>query len=893
MNAPMDKTTNTLTNAIGRFLRRVAMVFGRNRFRSELEEEMAFHRAEKEKALVAAGSTAVEARYAVLREFGNAARLSEKSHEVVAFRVETVGQDMRFALRQLRRSPGFGLTAIFILALGMGVSVAIFGFVDAALIQPLPYAQPNRLMDVAENARAWPRSNLSFQDYLDYKRLNKSFASLDVYTGMGYLLQTPSGVEPVNGARVSDGFFSTLGVKPMLGRGFLPGEDQAGKPKIAILTYGTWIKRFGGNGNIVGQAVNLSGEAYTLVGVLPREFAFAPRGEAEFWVPMLELEHCEQHRTCHNLFGVGRLRDGVTPQAALSDMQAIAKRLEAEYPGSNRDQGATVQPLSELILHDIRPVLELLLAGAGLLLLIACINVASLLLVRSESRRREIAVRGALGATPVRLTRQFITEGLLLAVAGCAGGVFVAAWLMTLLTRLVPKAMADGLPFLAAVGLNRDTALFAAVVALGAALLLAATPTLRLSLQPIRHGLYEGGAGTGSTLWRRMGANLVVVELAVAMVLLVGAGLLGQSFYRLLHVELGFDPGHLATVDLLVPANIYPKDEQQVAVFREIVDKMASQPGVVSVGLTSALPVHCNCDTDWIRVVGKPYNGEHNEINEREVSPGYLATLRAQLVRGHMLTDDDRAGKPHVIVINEGLARKYFPGEDPIGKTIGDGGLSPDSLRQVVGVVRDVRESGLDTEVWPTEYEPLYQNADIFATLVVRTQEDPDAFLPTMVKTLRAINPNLGVSDEETMEQQIGETQSALLHRFSAWLVGGFAAIALILGVVGLYGVVAYSVSRRTREIGVRMALGAQRGTVYALVLGQAGRLTVVGVGFGLACSFGTSLLMEKMLFGIKAWDAGTLAGVALLLGCAAMAASFLPAHRAASVNPTEALRAE
>jgi macrolide transport system ATP-binding/permease protein len=880
-------------NRIRLFLGKCARLVGRGRFRSELEEEMAFHRAQRESELIAGGMAANAARQAAIREFGNAARLSENSHEVIAFRVETVAQDLRFALRQLRRSPGFGLTAIFILALGMGVSVAIFGFVDAALIRPLPYARPNRLMDVAENARAWPRSNLSYQDYLDYKRLNKSFSSLDVYTGMGYLLQTPSGVEPVDAARVSDGFFSTLGVKPMLGRGFLPGEDQAGKQKIVILAYSAWIKRFGGDRAIVGQAVNLSGASYTVVGVLPREFAFAPRGEAELWVPMLELEHCEQRRSCHNLFGVGRLREGVTPQAALADMQAIAKRLEAEYPDSNRDQGATVQPLSELILNDIRPVLELLLAGAGLLLLIACINVASLVLVRSESRRREIAVRGALGATPVRLTRQFVTEGMLLAVAGCAGGMFVAGWLMTLLTHMVPKAMADGLPFLAAVGLNRDTALFAAAVSLGAALLLAATPALRLSLQPIRDGLYEGSAGSGSTLWRRMGANLVVVELAVAMVLLVGAGLLGQSFYRLLHVELGFDPSHLATADMLLPVNIYPKDEQQVAALHQIADKMASQPGVVSVGLTSVLPVHCNCNTDWIRVVGKPFNGEHNEINEREVSSGYLATLKARLVRGRMLTDDDRAGRPRVIVINEALARKYFPGEDPIGKTVGNLTLSPDSMRQVVGVVHDLRESGLDTEVWPTEYEPLDQNADIFATLVVRTGQDPAAFLPTLVKTLRTINPNLGVSDEETMEQQIGETQAALLHRFSAWLVGGFAAIALILGVVGLYGVVAYSVSRRTREIGVRMALGAQRGTVYALVLRQAGRLTLVGVGLGLACSFGTSLLMQKLLFGIKAWDAGTLAGVALLLGCAAMAASFLPAHRAASVNPTEALRAE
>ena len=878
---------------MNRLARKVALLFSRRRFRRELEEEMAFHRAQLEEELVAGGSSREAAREQANRQFGNATRLREQSHEAIGLRVETVAQDLRFALRQLRHNPGFAVTAILILALGMGVSVAIFGFVDAAMIRPLPYWQPNRLMDVAETARAWPRANLSLEDYKDYKRLNKSFSSLDVYTEMGYLLETHSGVEPVNAARVSDGFFSTLGVKPMLGRGFLPGEDQPGKPKIVILSYGAWRTRFGGNRGIVGQVVNLSGVAYTVVGVLPREYAFAPLGEAELWVPLLDPAWCEQRRSCHNLYGVGRLRQGITPQAALADMKAIARRLEAEYPDSNRDQGAAVQPLSELILHDIRPVLELLLAGAGLLLLIACINVASLLLVRSESRRREIAVRVALGATPVRLTRQFVTEGLLLAAAGCAGGVSAACWLMALLTHMVPKAMADGLPFLAAVGLNRDTALFAVAVALGAALLLAATPTLRLSLQPIRDGLQEGGRGHAGMLWRRMGANLVVAELAVAVVLLVGAGLLGQSFYRLLHVQLGFDPGHLAALDLLLPDHVYPKDAQQIAAFREVLDKISSQPGVVSAGLTSVLPVQCNCNTDWIRIAGKPYNGEHNEVNEREVSPGYLATLRAQLIRGRMLTDDDRAGKPNVIVINEALARKYFPGEDPLGKTIGDGKLSPDSLRQVVGVVRDVHESELDTEVWPTEYEPLYQNADIFTTLVVRTRQAPGAYLPTLVKTLHVLNSNLGVSNEETMEQRIGETQSALLHRFSAWLVGCFAAMALILGVVGLYGVIAYSVSRRTREIGVRMALGAQRSAVYALVMRQAGRLTATGIGIGLVCSVDASLLIRKLLFGVAAWDAPTFACVALVLAGAAMAASFLPAYRAAGVNPTEALRAE
>jgi macrolide transport system ATP-binding/permease protein len=880
-------------NPLSRLFKRLSIFFGRNRYRNELDEEMAFHREQAEKAFVAQGMSRQAAHHAAMRQFGNSTRLKEQSHEAVSFRAETVMQDLRFALRQMVKNPAYALVAVFILALGMGVSVAIFGFVDAALLEPLPYANPTRLMDVDESGEAFPRSNLSYEDYKDWKRMNKSFSSLEVYTGAAFLLRSPSGAEPVGGSRVSDGFFSTLGVHMMLGRGFLPGEDNPGKPKIVILPYGTWLKRFGGRRDAVGQSVSLSGANYTIVGVLPREFEFAPRGNAEFWVPLLDPSGCEKRRSCHNLDGIGRLRDGVTSQAALDDLKAIAKQLEKLYPGSNHDQGASVKPLSEQIIGNVRPVLLLLLCGAGLLLVIACINVASLLLVRSESRRREIAVRGALGATRARLTRQFITEGLVLAIAGCAGGLLVALWIMSLLTRMVPQNVASSVPFLGDVALNAHTGEFAAAVALLAGLLLAATPTLRLSFQPIRDGLADGGRGHAGTLWRRMGANLVVAELAVAVVLLVAAGLLGQSFYRLLHVDLGFVPDHLASVQVIAPDTIYKKDDQLIALSKEIERRVSALPGVVSVGVTSDLPVQCNCDTDWIRFVGKPFHGEHNEATERDVTPGYLATLKGTLVRGRWFTSADTATSPHVIVINETLARKYYPGEDPIGKKIGDGDLTPKSIREIVGVVADLREGGLDDEIMPSEYEAFDQDPGNFFSVAVRTAQDEKAILPVLVSTLRQVDPNLGVSGETTMEQQIGATQSALLHRFSTWLVGGFAAIALVLGVVGLYGVIAYSVSQRTREIGVRMALGAQRSVVYRMVLRQAGWLTVTGLAIGLAGSIGTSMLMRSVLFGVKAWDVPTLAGVALVLGCAAMAASFLPAHRAASLNPTEALRAE
>ncbi len=574
-------------------------------------------------------------------------------------------------------------------------------------------------------------------------------------------------------------------------------------------------------------------------------------------------------------------------------MKGIAAPLENQYPDSNKGQSADVVPFAEIVVGQMRPVLLTLLGGAGLLLLIACVNVASLLLVRSESRRREVAVRGALGATSMRMVRQFVTEGMLLAVAGCGFGLLVGYWLMKGIVALVPQTVAQYIPFLTKVGVNAHTALFAAAVALGGAVVLAATPSLRLAGQNMHAALAEGGRGAAGRFWQRLGMNLVVVELTVAVVLLAGAGLLGKSLYRLLNVDMGFEPSHLATVQVMAPETIYGKPEQKVALYREIERRLGALPGVERVGVTSDLPVQCNCDTDWIRIVGKPFHGEHNEVNERDVSPDYMSALKARLVRGRMIEAGDDASKPQVVVINEALAKKYFPGEDPIGKKLANGSLDPKSIREIVGIVADVREGGLDQDLWPAEYESIYHDPGGFFSVAMRTSQDEKTVLPVLVSTLHSIDANLGVYGEITMNDQILASQSALLHRFATFLVGGFAVMALVLGVVGLYGVVAYSVSQRTREIGVRMALGAQRGTVYAMVMRQAGWLTLFGVGAGLACAVGAGMAMKGVLFGVAAWDVPTLAFVAVVLSGASLAASFLPARRAASVNPMEALRAE
>jgi predicted permease len=804
-----------------------------------------------------------------------------------------VSQDIRYALRQLRKTPGFAFTSILILAMGVCASVSIFGFVDAALIKPLPYPNPTRLVDVTESAPMFPRADLSYPDYLDWKRLNQVFSSMDIYSGTGYLLRTPTGTEPVPATRVSDGFFRTLQITPVLGRDFYAGEDLPAAPKTVMLSNATWQKRFGGRKDVIGETVTLSGVPFTITGVLPETFQFAPRGNSEFWTTLHASDSCSLRRSCHPFNGIGRLKDGVSVETARANMKAIARQLELQYPADNRDQGAFVAPLSDVIVKDIRPILFLLLGGAGLLLLIACVNVSSLLLVRSESRRREIAVRGALGASRIRLIRQFTAEGLVLVAAGSIVGLASAQLVIQILMRLISKDMMAGMPYLTGLGLSLHALAFAVAISLGATVLFSITPTLRLPLTKIREDLNEGGRGYAGTLWRRLGANLVVVELAIAVVLLVGAGLLGKSFYHLLHVEIGFRPDHLATLSVALSKTTYEKDEQQVAVTQQIVSRIASLPGVESVGVTNVLPVSFNGNTTWIRIVGRAYNGEHNEVNERDTSSALFTTIRAQLLRGRYFTEADDGSKPRVAIINKTLARQYFPGEDPIGKKIGDTDLTPKSIAEIVGVVDDVKDGSLDAPIWPAIYYASNQDPDTYFSLVVRTSQAEASVLPSLVAAVHGIDPGIGTMDEATMAGRIDNSPAAYLHRSSAGLVGGFAFLALLLGVIGLYGVIAYSVSQRTREIGVRMALGAQRASVYQLIMREAAWLTGVGIVVGLVCSVGAATLIRGLLFGVRSWDVATLGVVAVTLAISALLASYVPARKAAQVDPMVALRYE
>jgi macrolide transport system ATP-binding/permease protein len=873
---------------------RMAGMFSWKKSESEFNDELDSHLQMNIDDNLRAGMTPEQARREALRELGGVEKTKQAYRERGTLPlVENVAQDLRFALRQLRKNPGFMATAVLMLALGICASVSIFSFVDAALIKPLPYANPSRVMGVYGTNPLCPKCNLSYQDYLDWKKMNTVFNSLEAWGYNGYLMKTAEGVEPATGVRVSDGFFRTLGVKPALGRDFYSGEDSPGAPRTVVLTDAVWRKKFGGRADAVGQTLVLNDQTYTIIGVLPAEFHFAPRGKADFWTTFHDLNSCDLRRSCHGIFGVARLKDGVSVKAAAAEMVGIAARLEKEYPSSNHGQGAAVMPLSEAILGDIRPLLLMLMCGSGLLLLIACVNVSSLLLVRSENRRREIAVRGALGASPRRLVGQFVIEGLVLVACGSVAGIVLAYVAMGLLLRLIPEKMMASMPYLTGLGLNGRVMTFAVGTSLLAAGLFAAIPTLRMSFAKMQEGLTDGGRGTAGMVWRRLGTNLVVLELAIAVVLLVASGLLGKSLYRLLRVDTGFESDHVATLMMEAPAAGYSEDGKAIALENEIVRRVGALPGVKAVGASSMLPVECNCNTTWLRVVGHPWHGEHNDALEREVSTDYFRTLKATLLEGRYFTDADDESKPRQVIINKTLADRFFPGEDAVGKTIGDLDLTPKGMKHVIGVVDDVKEGALDQERWPAIYFAFNQGPDLSYGIAVRTSQDAGAVLPMITATIRGIDPGIGVWDEMTMTGKIENSAAAYLHRSAAWLVGGFASLALVLSVVGLYGVIAYSVSQRTREIGVRMALGAQKGSVYGMVLREAGWLIGAGVLVGLGCSLGAGMLMRTLLFGVKAWDAPTLMAVAVVLAGFALMASYVPARRAASVNPVEALRAE
>ncbi|MGH9729536.1 MAG: ABC transporter permease [Candidatus Acidiferrales bacterium] len=814
-------------------------------------------------------------------------------------------QDIRYALRMLRKSPGFTTVAVITLALGIGATVAIFGFVDSALIRPLPYPDLSRLMAVFKTTQLGSQhAGYSYPDYLDLQCFNTVFASIAAYDSGSFVLSDAGNIHLVNSAGVTPDFFRVLGVTPVLGRDFdarAADEDLQAAPSTVILSYAAWQKWFGGRPDVLGKTVTFieGRQSYTVIGVLPRGFQFAPAGTADFWTTLHPYagDACYTSRGCMAMGVIARLKDGVTRQQALGDVRAIAAQEAREYPDPDKKRGANIDPLSQWILGDIRPILLALLAGAGLLLLIAYVNVTGLLVARSEKRRREFAVRGVLGAGRGRLIQQFVTEGFVMVAVSGALGFVAAIFARQLLLKLIPADMLDSMPYLSGTFWNWHVTVFVTVLVLIACTLFAVTPVLRLPFANLRAGLMEGSGGAPGKAWRHLGARLVVVELATTMVLLAGAGLLGKSLYRLLHVDLGFVPSHLATLGIGDPGSKYSSDDQKIALEREVISRLQNLPGVVGVGTARDLPVG-GVGSTQIGFVARPSLGVNNEVGHQVVSAGYLlSVLKTTLLKGRYINENDNANAPLVAIINQTLARRYFPDGDPLDKQfyyhahdIKREASQPPI--QIVGVIADMKDYALDSKTTPVIYTPFEQWTQPYS-IVVRTSQQAASVLPSLIATIHKIDHAILTGSGATMPEIIQDSSAAYWHRASAWLAGGFAVLALVLSVVGLYGVIAYSVSQRTREIGIRMALGAQRSSVYRLILKEAGWLTLFGILLGLACSVVTATLMHGLLFGVQPWDVSTLGVVAGTLAASALLASYIPARRATRVDPMVALRYE
>jgi macrolide transport system ATP-binding/permease protein len=809
--------------------------------------------------------------------------------------METILQDLRYELRALLKSPRFTSIALITLVLGIAANVAIFTFVDAALLRPLPYRDASRLMEVYDtrNMEVFTQFEASYPDFLDWREQQRVFDGLAGYGQNQVLLRGAGAPELLPSAAVTDNFFQTIGVQPLMGRDFRAGEDLVSAPRMVMLSYGWWQRHFGGK-DVIGQTLNIDDQFNTIIGVLPVDFHFAPVGDPDVWETLHATGQLLQRRNLHWLNVVGRLKPGISRASAASAMNLIAEGLEKQYPQSNDKLRTAIVPLNEVIVGQIRPILLVLLGAVVLLLLIACANVANLLLARAMARRNEMAIRTALGASRARLIGLMLTEGLILSFTGAIAGMAVAYWTIKGFVAMIPSPLLDAMPYLKHMSIDTRVLLFAVALAIITGVVFALAPAFQAANTDVQGALKDGSRSSHSSSWRRFASALVVGEVALAMVLLAGSGLLVKSLYRLLNVNPGFDQHNLLGMGVGLSEARFPKGPDQLQAMQTLLDRLRALPGVKSVGTSSMLPVSNGGNTSNLRVVGVPSaTPQGREANSRSVNRTYFQTLGAELVQGSWFTDADNATGPQRVIVNKTLADQFMPGLDPLKQQIWFTYSDKEKPRQVIGVVRDVKEGPLDRPALPAIYTPMEANARLFFGLLVRTEQRPDALTTEIERAIRQLDPDAITFNVQTMEDHIQRSPAAFLHRYPAVLAGMFAFLALLLGTIGLYGLVAYSVSQRTQEIGIRMALGAQRGNVLQMVLAQGVRLIVPGVAIGIAAALLASYLMRSMLFGIHSWDPVIFAVVTALLAIVTLAASYVPARAATKVDPMVALRYE
>jgi predicted permease len=811
--------------------------------------------------------------------------------------MQTLWQDIRYGARMLWKRPGFTAVAVLTLALGVGANTAIYTVIDAALLRSLPYAEPGRLVHLWEARRLqdFSRREASYPDYLDWRQAGDAFESVGGYTGRRFSLAGAGGTELLDGASVTANFFDVLGVRPQLGRAFLPGEDEAGAERVAVITHGMWQSRFGADPSVVGREISLGGRAHTVVGVLPREFQFAKAGGAEVWTALSPSPEQRSRRYWHWLNVVARLKDGVTPEEAEARVQTVARRIVEGDPESHAETAISVVPLRDEIAGAVRPILYLLLAAVGLVLLIACTNVANLMLTRAASRRKEIAIRVALGASRRRIVRQLLTESVMLSTAGGALGLVLALWGVDLLVAAIPPAQLAQMPYLRDLSLDAGVLAFTAGLSLLTGLLFGLTPAFQASKPDVNDVMKEGGRSSSAGGAKRLRDLLVVSEVAVALVLLVGAGLLVKSLARMLSVDPGFRTENLLTMKLALPPSGGYADERKAAAFhQELLGRVESLPGVRGAASVGNFPLSGDGGTGTPQIVGRAEStGDFAQSHLRTVSPGYFRVMGVPLVAGRDFTERDDASAPMVVVVNRTFAERVFPGEEPMGRRMTFKFTAELPPFEIVGVVGDEKVTSLDARTTPVIYFPYLQGPEPVIGLVVRTDTDPEGLAGVVREQVRALEPAAPVFSVQTMDALIHNSSATFVRRYPAYLVGVFAAVALLLAVVGIYGVISYSVSQRTHEIAIRMALGAQRRDVLRLVLRHGMLLAAGGVALGLAGALALTRLLSSMLFGVSAADPSVYAGVAALLASVALLACYLPARRATKVDPMEALRYE
>jgi predicted permease len=871
--------------------------FWRADVRADVDDELAFHLEMHQRDLEARGLSDDVARAEAARRFGDVSKVRDSCVTIDerrfrrANRAEVMSHmwtDLRFAARGLRKAPGFAAMAIACIALCVGVTTTIFSAVNAILIRPLPYNDADRLVAVySQNIERGWRETISYLDYVSYRDGNHTLAGLGIWTWVTKTISQGE-TERVLGASVSANLFPILGVHPLIGRNFLPEEERKGRDDVVLISYGLWRRRFGGDSSVVGKLISMDGRPHLLAGVMPPNFNFPDRGN--FWMPFAYDGPAREGRGDRGYSGaIGRLKPGVTFEQTFADFAALSSRLAHDYPNESTGWTAQIKTLRDDLTGDLRRPLLVFLAAVGLVLLIGCANVANLMLARGTSRYREMAVRTALGAERGRLVRQLLTESMLIAVIGGSIGALFGVWAVQLFRFAFP----NDVPFYFSFNADPRALAFAAGVTMLTGILFGAMPALRTTRIDINSALRDGARSGASGSRTRIRGALVVGEVAISLILMVGAMLLIRSYRAYMNTNLGFDEAGVLTARVRLPEFRYDGHIKRTTFFEQLEARLRALPGVTVVGSADGVPFSGWDVQTELNVFGRPRPLPNQELSThfQFVYPDFFKAMGIPVVRGRMLSELDRDSVARTAVINQTFAERAFPNEDPIGKRVRLGGFG-DTWITIVGVVRDFQHYRLPQPMGPAIYSHYATIASRSQTLVVRTTAaDPYSLVPMIRAALRELDPQIALFDVKTMSDAV--SQSLWRQRLQGQVLGIFAALALLLATVGIYGVISYTVAQRTREIGVRVALGAQRRNVIALVLGQGIRLALAGIVLGLAGAFALTRTLSSLLYVVSATDVLTYATVPLMLGAIAVVATYLPALRATRVDPLTAIRAE